>query len=224
MSNRVLRLSDYPGLSPKLTREPYYDVKIQEAISGKEIRSTWWASPRWRHKLTAESLLINANTDELRALVGFFHAHFGALDSWLLDAGESVDGMLFGIGDDSTQAYQLQASDLPAITWGEAYDGEAPRLWPAFGDGFYPIWQPHEITIYADEVEVEQVEEPSDETECKIEFPGVVIFGAPPAAEALLTWSGTYYRRVRFAAQGLPLEQIVPGLWRGGIELIEVKP
>jgi hypothetical protein len=225
VSDRVLSLADYPGLSPRITRAPYYDVRIQEAVSGKEMRSTWWGSPRTRYTLTCDSLRVQADLDELRSIVGFFHAHAGSLDSFLLDDGSSYTDMLFGAGDDTTSAYQLQASDVAADQWGADHDGTDPRLWPQLGDGFVPIWEPGAITIYDDGVEVAQVD-PGDESQgtCSIAAPGVVVFGYAPLADSPLTWSGTYYTRVRFAEEALSLEQVVVGLWRGGISLVSVKP
>lgn len=51
---------------------------------------------------------------------------------------------------------------------------------------------------------------------------GVVTFTAPPVLNAVLCWSGSYYRRVRFEGD-LSIERIVTILWRGqSIRLVEV--
>jgi len=47
-----------------------------------------------------------------------------------------------------------------------------------------------------------------------------VQFSTPPANGALLTWSGSYYMRVRFADDKMDFERFLHQLWSAGkIEL-----
>ena len=54
---------------------------------------------------------------------------------------------------------------------------------------------------------------------------GVVTFAVAPALGAVLTWTGGYYRRVRFDQDDLPFERIVNLAWKGGasIKLLGVR-
>jgi len=54
---------------------------------------------------------------------------------------------------------------------------------------------------------------------------GSVTLTTPPAAGSFLSWSGSYFRRVRFAADEIGADRIVQQLWKtGAIGLISVKP
>jgi hypothetical protein len=62
-------------------------------------------------------------------------------------------------------------------------------------------------------------------TDYSIGSTGLVTFTSPPASAAVLTWTGTYYRRVRFEEQSLSAERIFSGLWEANsIPLLSVKP
>ena len=52
---------------------------------------------------------------------------------------------------------------------------------------------------------------------------GLIIFDEAPPAGSLLSWSGSYYFRVRFENEELELEREWEGLWSGEISLLTVK-
>gem|GEM_PF-689500 len=53
---------------------------------------------------------------------------------------------------------------------------------------------------------------------------GVVTFAVAPLLNAILTWTGSFWRRVRFDQDSLTFEQIVNLVWKGGsIKLASVK-
>lgn len=55
--------------------------------------------------------------------------------------------------------------------------------------------------------------------------PGTVIFNAPPAASAALTWTGNYYRRCAFQKDELDFENFMKDLWLNKkLEIESVKP
>lgn len=54
---------------------------------------------------------------------------------------------------------------------------------------------------------------------------GVVTFGVAPASGAILTWTGSYYRRVRFMEDTADFQQFMYKLWQlKKIEFISLKP
>ena len=113
MSNLVFP-STLPGFDIKVTREPYANVNIQESVSGKELRSSWWGSMRTRYKLALNCERTAAAWQELQTLATFYARHFGQLDSFLFV--DPVDNVLtaagIGVGDGSTKAFQIQRSLL----------------------------------------------------------------------------------------------------------------
>jgi len=102
--------SSLPGFSPVVTREPYSKTVVQEGLSGKEIRSTWWSSPRYRYRVGFEFLRSAAAYAELQQLAGHFARHFAQLDSFLFTDPDdcSVTDHGFGVGNGSTTTFQLQ--------------------------------------------------------------------------------------------------------------------
>lgn len=109
MSNYVFP-SALPGVAISFTRSAETDVKIQRAVSGKEYRSTWQASPLYRYTLNFEFVRSAAAYAELQSLASFWARHFGQLDSFLFTDPEdnAVTAMGFGVGDGATTAFQLQ--------------------------------------------------------------------------------------------------------------------
>lgn len=94
-------------------RSPYVNVLVDEAVSGKEARSTWMTSPRWKYRIGC-----NALTPAVLAQVqGIFNRHFGTADTFLLNdpADNAVTDCGFGVGDGATTAFQLQRSVGGAI-------------------------------------------------------------------------------------------------------------
>jgi hypothetical protein len=53
---------------------------------------------------------------------------------------------------------------------------------------------------------------------------GLVTFSAAPAANAVLSWTGSYWRRVRFETDSIPMDRIVQAMWEAKqVTLISVK-
>jgi hypothetical protein len=62
-------------------------------------------------------------------------------------------------------------------------------------------------------------------TDYTISASGVITFTAAPAAAAVLTWTGSYYWRVRFKQDATEFSQFMQKLWEARtVELITVKP
>ena len=102
------------GLDIAVKRTPVFATKIQTAASGKELRASFQAFPRYRYELRMNFLRqannYNALSDEAATLMTFLAQHKGAWDSFLFqDPYDSSDtAMGFGVGNGSTTAFQLQ--------------------------------------------------------------------------------------------------------------------
>jgi hypothetical protein len=112
VSNLILPLASLYGATIE-RREPYLNVRVDEAASGKEARSSWMAQPRYRYQVKLEMLRSDARQD-FQTLVSFFVRHAGQLDSFLVVDPEdsNVTDHGFGVGDNSTTVFQLQRALL----------------------------------------------------------------------------------------------------------------
>lgn len=111
----------------------------------------------------------------------------------------------------------------PYISTAAAAVTVSPTYYPGIGDSFEPITEVAPgPTIFVNGVAKTQV------TDYAITFsggtsPGVITFGAAPAANAVLSWTGAYWRRVRFEEQRISFERIVNQMATAGVPLISVK-
>ncbi len=93
-----------------------------------------------------------------------------------------------------------------------------PLYWPSFGDGFEPVLDPNfaSITIFKDGVAqaVPSAWSPG--------AGGTVVFASAPAAGAALSWTGSFWRRVRMNEDEPAFERVIPGVYKGSLELVSV--
>jgi hypothetical protein len=201
-----------------IQRETIFRTTVYEAPGGGEQRVAWMSAPRYRYKLRA-SYLRGAGWRagahrELEALHSFYVRHLGAWDSFLFADPDdrAVVAHAFGIGDGVTTAFHLQRTlaadaDLP---------GPGLRsYWPLVGDGYEPVTEP----VAGFEVHVAGALA-SPLTDYTIGAAGALTFASPPASGAVLTWTGSFRRRVRFEKDALTLDRIVHHLWKGDLALI----
>ncbi len=95
-----------------------------------------------------------------------------------------------------------------------------PSYWPQLGDGFVPVVDvnPASVALFLDGT----LQTPG--VDYNYTGSGIVTFTSTPAANLPLTWSGFYFRRVRFADDEIEFERIFDALWQGqSVELISVK-
>lgn len=109
--------SSLPGIKLDVDRPVGYSTGIQEAASGKEYRALWFNRPRTRWRMDVE-FLRSTSPDEWQDLVGFYQRHGGRFDSFLFQDPDDYTisasaPQVFGIGDGSTTAFQLQRTLNP---------------------------------------------------------------------------------------------------------------
>lgn len=203
MSNSVF--PTLAGLGWGYIRSPLWSTKALTSASGREARTTFFSYPRYKYVLTYDLLrtgtIWNVVYTEWQTLVGFFNLRGGSYDSFLFADPEdnSATTQQFGTGDGSTTAFQLTR------TLGSYNE-------PVFDVNSAPL-------IYINGV-LKTVT-----THYTISSVGVVTFTSAPANATVLTWTGTYYRRVRFSQDTSDFEKFAQNFWmHKKVELISLKP
>jgi uncharacterized protein (TIGR02217 family) len=123
VSNQLFPAKYLPGLAWELDFRPLWSNGTQESTSGREVRTAYWANPRWELDLKFNYLRDNydpkyineAGNTELATLVGFFNQMKGGFDSFLVnltdltknDHDSVVTGQPIGTGDGSNKNFQL---------------------------------------------------------------------------------------------------------------------
>lgn len=197
MSNAVY--PSLPGLMWPFRRTPVWNTTVATTPSGREWRSTATAYPRYRYALQYEFLRTEAAYAEFQALFGFFNARRGGFDTFLfLDPEDrSVTAQAFGVGASGVTTFQLVR---------------------ALGGFVEPVYD----LVAAPAIYINGVLQSSGYT---VSAAGVVAFSSAPTAGAVLTWSGSFYWRVRFDGDELSFEQFLAQFWKtGDVRLITVKP
>ena len=199
MSNSVF--PTFPGLMPGVTRTPVWSTHVKTSVSMREYRVANAAYPIYRYKLSFEFLRQTTGFTEMATLVAFFNARSGSFDSflWTDPDDNSVTAQSFGAGDGSTISFQLTRT----------FGGYAE---PVFDTNSTPAISVNGVLKTAG-------------TDYTISSTGVVTFAAAPGSTLPLTWTGTYYRRVRFASDSAEFAQFLKNLWElKAVELIGVNP
>jgi len=202
-----------PGLDIKVSRTPLYKTSIQEASSGAELRASRHTYPRYRYTLDLNFLRSTAAWTEFQTLFGFIGRHMGSFDSFLFTDPEdsTVTAHPFGVGDGTTTQFQLQRSLVPSASLPAA---ASRSYWPVIGDGYEPVFELNgAASVYVG----------GTLTTVTI-LNGLVTFSSAPALAAVLTWTGSFYRRCRLASDEQDAERIVSQIWESkSLELISVK-
>lgn len=220
MSN--LTFPTLPGLDIAVEREPYDGVQVDAAASAKEVRSTWETYERYRYKLRF-NFLRDGSQLEWQRLVGFRTRHGGSLDSFPFTDPQdnAVAAHPFGVGDGSTLTFQLQRTIVPAADLAAA---NLRSYWPVYGDGYEPVTSLNgNPSIFVDTGGGPVLKTLG--VDYTLPGFGAVLWASAPAVGAILTWTGSYFRRCRFADQSLPTVRIVFGAWKcsGDVNLVSVK-
>lgn len=201
MTNNVFPA--FQGWTYNKEKTPIWKTNIYEATSGKENRIQKWSYPRYKISLNYNFMTDNAvqsvslDKGELEKLQGFFNSVGGPCDDFLFydEVENTCTDQPFGIGDGTTKTFQLKRA---LQNWVEPINGilAAPTI-KVNGTATNSFsWDNH----------------------------GYITFSSAPANNAVLTWSGNYYFRVRFENEELKLTRTYEGLWEGiTINLITVK-
>ena len=197
MSNNVF--PELPGLRPNLQRTVMAPtVEIRTTPSLREYRARNSALPRYLYRLSFEVLRTTAALPELQQLVGFFNTQGGPFDSFLIrdPVDYTVTDEPIGTGNGTRTVFELVRA-MGGHTESVPYIGATNAI--------------------------TNVKIAGTPTTSYTHAGGVITFASAPASGSI-TWTGTYYRRVRFRSDNLALEQLLGDLWQGqSVELISVK-
>jgi uncharacterized protein (TIGR02217 family) len=198
MSNSVF--PTLAGLAWSVTKSPMFATKVQSAVSGKELRTAYMPYPLWKFHLTYEVLRADVVNAELQSLMGFFLSRQGAYDSFLYTdpTDYSVTNQQFGTGDGSTKSFQLT------------------RTYGGFSE---PVQNVNGTPTIKDNGTTKAT--PADYS---INSTGLVTFVTAPVSGHALTWTGSFYYRVRFLQDVADFDNFMHQLWQlKKLELQSVK-
>jgi uncharacterized protein (TIGR02217 family) len=184
MSNAVF--PSLIGLTYPVVKTPRWSTKVQTTVSGKETRLNLWSYPIWEYTLGYDMLRSDAVNFELQQLAAFYNARSGSYDDWLFNDPDdnTVANQSFGTGNGVTTAFQLV----------RAYGGYVE---PVRGINAISSVNVNGTTTAA----------------YSVSATGLLTFTTAPASGAALTWSGTYYWRVRFMDDHIDLNKVVNQFW-----------
>ncbi len=184
MSNAIF--PTFIGLGWSAPKTPQWNTRVQRAVSGKELRAAYQSRPIWKYGLTYEVLRGDAVNAEIQSLIGFFNARMGSYDSFLFrdPSDNSVTDQGIGVGDGTTTVFGLVR---------------------AYGGAVEPIGYADTSAFKVDGSTVTALTITDNHT--------TVTFTTAPAAGKLVTWTGTYYFRVRFDKDMAEFEQFMKDLW-----------
>lgn len=184
--------TDLPGLTWNRERSLIWRTDIQEAVSGKETRIRRRQFPRVRFSVKYDILRDTVSPSEVRRLVGFFNAHAGAFDSFLFtDPGfNSVTAESFGTGDGTTKSFQLLARYQNS-----GGPGGAEAIQNLNGSPSIYVNGVLQVGGYT------------------LGPSGIVTFTTAPSNTYPLTWTGSFYYRVRFEDDEMSATEFMQRWW-----------
>lgn len=193
MSNAIF--PTLPGITWDTVKTPIFNTVVKKAVSGRETRVAYMATPMYIFKLNFEflrdkmSVQVPASPfDELKQLMGFFINRQGSFDSFLFE--DTTDNLAtnqqFGTGTGSQTQFQL-ARD---------FGGGTSFLEPVMNLNGTP-------TITGGSV-------------ASISSTGLVTFSSAPANGTALIWTGNYYFRCRFDTDTTDFQQLMQDYWTNG--------
>ena len=187
-----------PGLAWNITRSPRFATKVQQAVGGRVVTTSFQPYPVWSWTLSFEFLrtykpVVGSQFTEWQRLVGFFEARQGAFDSFLFDDPEDdgVSAQDLGVGDGANKNFQLS------------------RTLGGFNEPIYNLNRIGAITfkVYVNgAVKTEGVD-------FSISATGLITFVTAPAIGDPVQADFNYYWRVRFATDLVEFNQFAQHFW-----------
>lgn len=183
----------------------------------------------WIKRISTNGTLQIARTYDSAQYITVDLAAIGT--GWVRVSGSSVAN---GSGVFGMQFYATAGAPLSFYLWGAQVElgstatqyiatttatvRDDPAYWPLSADGFEPVTEPTwtGVTILKDGVAqaVPSAWSPG--------AGGQVVFASAPATGAALSWTGSFWRRVRIDDDEPRFEQIMPGRFRGPFEMVSV--
>jgi uncharacterized protein (TIGR02217 family) len=171
-----------PGLAWSIKRSVERNTIKHDALSGKNVRIANWTYPKYHYEVPFSFLRSASAFAEWQTLEGFYNSVNGAAGLWAYDDpnDDTATNQGFGEGDGVTASFQLV----------RAFGGQAAPVFLVNGNP----------TIMIDGTPTMAF---------SVSAYGVVTFGAPPSANALLTWTGNYYMPCQFDEDRIDVENFM---------------
>ena len=195
MSNAVF--PSLPGLQWPIARTPIWSTTTRVSVSGRRVAIANYSYPRYKFTLSYSFLRQGQGTTDLSQMVGFFNARWGDADSFLFDDVDdnTVTAQTIGVGDGANKLYQLVRT---------------------FGGFVEPVF----VTNSAPLIYVSGVLKTLT-TDYTVSTTGLVTFVVAPAAATVVTWTGTYYKRMWFSQSMAEFSKFMSNLWE--LKKIEIE-
>lgn len=178
-----------PGLEWNVGRSPIFSTTRRASVSGRLFTAQNYAFPRYKYTLSYSVLRQGGSYNELQQIVGLFNQVGGDFDTflWTDPDDNATTAQSLGVGDGSNKLFQL------VRTWGSyvepVYDvNGAPAL--------YVNGTLKTLT-----------------TDYTLSATGLVTFVTAPTSGQAVTWTGSYYRRVRFSQSAMQTAKFMQALW-----------
>jgi uncharacterized protein (TIGR02217 family) len=178
-----------PGLEWNVARAAIWSSTKRPSVSGRLFVAANYSYPRYKYTLSYSVLRQGGTFTELNQVVGLFNKCFGDFDSflWTDPDDSSVTAQSIGLGNGTGKLFQLV------------------RTWGGFVEPVYDVNSAPLIYLNGTLQTVN--------THYTVGSTGVVTFVTAPGAGVAVTWTGTYYRRVRFSQNTLSATKFLSNLW-----------
>lgn len=188
-----------PGLDWDVSKTPEFYTITKTSPTGLDVSAVLAAYPRWHFSLSYAFLRDDGTTTgELQQLVGFFLQRYGNVDDFLyLDPSDNTaTNQVISIGDGVTKQFQLCRN---------------------YGGFVEPVYG---VVSGTPKIAVDGVLT----TDISISSKGLVTFNTAPAVNAVISWSGKYYYRVKFNDTSTEFNNFLYKLWEAKkVEFTSVK-
>lgn len=177
-----------PGLEWNRQRTAIWSNGKRPTVSGRLFTVANYSYPRYKYHLSYSVLRQSAALNELQQIVGLFNQCMGDFDSFLWTDPDdcTATSQVFGVGDGANRQFQL------VRTWGGFVE-------PVFDINGSPA-------VWVDGVQLAA-------GSFTVSATGVLTLAQAPVPGALLTWSGSFYRRVHFSQGTMETNKFMQNLW-----------
>ena len=185
-----------PGQGFWASKAPTWNTTIKKAASGRQIRGSQQGQPIWSFKVGYEYIRARPSQAELGQLFAFFNNCGGQLQPfYLLDPFDNyASNQQVAVGDGVTTTFQLTRTVGASSPY--------PFVEPIYGVA-HPLGGSDPLILV-------NGEPPSGVSLGPL---GTIVFQSPPAANAVISWSGTYFFLCHFTQDALAPVQMVKDLW-----------
>lgn len=188
------------GLTWDQDKTPMFATLHQESVSGREVRVSLMSYPKYKFSLKYSVLRDTPNVasptapfDELKKLLGLFLKNLGSKTAFLYSdpSDSAVTDMQFGTGNGAQVAFQLIRT---------------------YGAGGFTLAEPV-MNLNGAVTNIKDNGSTVSGANYSVGATGIVTFNTPPVTGHALTWTGSYFYRVRFMQDSIGFKQFMKDLW-----------